>query len=227
MQRLVLLPLVTMGLISTAQAQTRSVTGQVVRADKSEPLVGVTVVEKGTSNGISTDAEGRFSLSVTGNQRVTRVISYIGYKSQEVQAAPDQARLDVRLAADAAALDEVVVIGYGTVKKRDLTGSVYSVKSDDIVQTPTHNAVEAIQGRVPGADIVRSSGAAGANSTISIRGTRSINSAGSGQASSVDRNGPLTIIDGFQGGNISDLNPNDIESIEVLKDASSTAIYGA
>ncbi|OUJ73574.1 hypothetical protein BXP70_14140 [Hymenobacter crusticola] len=198
-----------------------------VSADKSEPLIGVTVVEKGTTNGISTDTKGEFALNVAGNQRVTLVVSYIGFKAQELDVAPDQARLDIRLAANTAALDEVVVIGYGTVKKRDLTGSVYSVKSDDIVQTPTHNAIEAIQGRVPGADIVRTSGAAGANSSISIRGTRSINNAGTGAASGIDRNGPLTIIDGFQGGNIADLNPNDIESIEVLKDASSTAIYGA
>ncbi|WP_324673647.1 TonB-dependent receptor [Hymenobacter sp. GOD-10R] len=227
MKRVFILWFLLLGTIIASYAQTRSITGRIVSADKSEPLLGVTVVEKGTTNGISTDTKGEFALNVPGNQRVTLVVSYIGFKSQELNVAPDQARLDIRLAADAAALDEVVVIGYGTVKKRDLTGSVYSVKSDDIVQTPTHNAIEAIQGRVPGADIVRSSGAAGANSTISIRGTRSISNVGTGAGSGIDRNSPLTIIDGFQGGNIADLNPNDIESIEVLKDASSTAIYGA
>ncbi|UOR03579.1 TonB-dependent receptor [Hymenobacter aerilatus] len=204
--------------VATSYAQTRSLTGRVVAADSNEPLIGVTVLVKGTTTGTVTDNEGNFTLAVPGNQAATLVIRYLGYKEQEVTPGPDQARLNIQLAPDQAALDEVVVIGYGTVKKRDLTGSVYSVKSDDIVQTPTHNAVEALQGRVPGADITRASGAAGAGSNILIRGTRSINGA---------NNGPLVVIDGFQGGNISDINPNDIESIEVLKDASSTAIYGA
>ncbi len=125
--------------------------------------------------------------------------------------------INVSLVPGTNKLDEVVVIGYGAIKRRDLTGSVATIKGDELVQTPTHNAVEAMQGRVPGLDITRSSGVAGAGANIRVRGNRSING----------NNNPLYIIDGFQGGNISDLNPNDIESIDVLKDASSTAIYGS
>jgi TonB-linked SusC/RagA family outer membrane protein len=119
-----------------------------------------------------------------------------------------------------------VVIGYGTVKKRDLTGSVFSIKGSDIVTNPTHNAIEALQGKVPGADIVRSSGAPGAASNIRIRGNRSLTTSALNN-NTAEANGPLYIIDGFQGGSIEQLNTNDIESIEVLKDASATAIYGA
>jgi TonB-linked SusC/RagA family outer membrane protein len=190
------------------------ITGHVSQAN-GQALPGVTVLVKGTTNGISTDANGNFSLEVP--EGATLTFSFVGYVSQEA-VIKEQRTLSITLLEDNQALDEVVVVGYGTVKKRDLTGAVYSVKSDDIVKTPTHNAVEALQGRVPGADITRTSGAAGAGTNILIRGTRSINGA---------NNGPLVVIDGFQGGNISDLNPNDIESIEVLKDASSTAIYGA
>jgi len=190
------------------------IAGRVTQAN-GVALPGVTVVVKGTTNGISTDANGNFSLEVP--EGATLTFSFVGYVTQEV-AVNGQTTLNITLKEDTKALDEVVVVGYGTVRKRDLTGSIYSVKADDIVKTPTHNAVEALQGRVPGADITRASGAAGAGTNILIRGTRSINGA---------NNGPLVVIDGYQGGNISDLNPNDIESIEVLKDASSTAIYGA
>src|SRR5688572_1656325 len=114
-------------------------------------------------------------------------------------------------------LNETVVIGYGVVKKRDLTGAVFSVKPDVIMQAPTHNALEALQGRIPGMDITRSAGNPGAGTEVLIRGTRSISGS----------NTPLYIIDGIQGGSISNLNPSDIASIEVLKDASATAIYGS
>ena len=117
---------------------------------------------------------------------------------------------------DTQTLDEVVVIGYGTVKKRDLTGAVASVKSEDIVRMPTSNVLEAIQGQVAGLDITRSSGEAGSGVNMTLRGTRSING----------DNSPLFIIDGMEG-SYDELNPNDIASIEVLKDASSTAVYGA
>ncbi|MBO0360551.1 TonB-dependent receptor [Hymenobacter sp. BT186] len=198
-----------------------SVTGRVVD-EKGAGLPGVTVVVKGTTQGTSTDGNGNFTLAVPSGS--TLIFSSIGFVAQEVPVTG--ATLNVVLVENTKALDEVVVIGYGTVKKRDLTGAVYSVKSDDIVKTPTHNAVEALQGRVPGADITRTSGAAGSGTNIVIRGNRSIDNQGTGQVG-LNKNGPLVVIDGYQGGDISDLNPNDIESIEVLKDASSTAIYGA
>ncbi|MEJ6981440.1 TonB-dependent receptor [Pedobacter sp. P351] len=194
-----------------------------VKDEQGETLPGASVKLKGTNLGVSTDVNGAFSLNVPGNEPVVLVVSYLGFKQQEVSVGPNQSRVDIRLQADAASLEEVVVIGYGTVKKRDLTGSVASVKAEDITRVPTHNAAEAIQGRIAGADITRSSGVPGASTNITIRGNKSIAT----RDELASRNGPLYIIDGFQGGDISTLNPNDIESIDVLKDASSTAIYGA
>lgn len=194
----------------------------VISADNKETIAGATVIVKGTTNGNTTNEEGKFILNIPAEGPTTLVVSFLGYRPEEVTVEPGQNVVEVRLEENVATLNDVVVIGFGAVKKRDVTGSIYSVKADEIVQTPTHNAVEALQGRVPGADIVRTSGAAGAGSAITIRGNRSINS-----GSTIDKNSPLVVIDGYQGGNISDLNPNDIESVEILKDASSTAIYGA
>lgn len=193
------------------------VSGTVIASD-GEPLPGASVLIKGTTQGASTDIDGKFRLNVTDGASVTLVVKYVGFKTKEVVVNSGQTNVTITLDGDDSVLDEVVVIGYGTVKKRDLTGSVASVKSEDITRVPTHNAVDAIQGKIAGADITRSSGAAGGTPNITIRGNRTIMGA---------QNGPLTIIDGYQGGNINDLNPNDIESIDVLKDASSTAIYGA
>ncbi|OON69128.1 hypothetical protein B0919_10495 [Hymenobacter sp. CRA2] len=223
-----LLPIVLLSCVATAshaqsRTQTRVISGLVVSADSKEPIAGATVILKGTTIGNTTNADGKFILNVPSNEPATIVVSFLGYRPEELTVGNGQNVVQIQLEENIAALNDVVVIGFGAVKKRDVTGSVHSVKAEEIVQTPTHNALEALQGRVPGADIVRNSGAAGANSSITIRGNRSINSAGS----SIDKNSPLVIIDGFQGGNINDLNPNDIESIEILKDASATAIYGA
>lgn len=207
---------------ASQNAQDYTITGTVTD-ESGEALPGASVKLKGTNIGVTTDINGAFALNVPGEAGATLVISYLGFKQQEIAVSANQRSVQVRLATDAAALEEVVVIGYGTVRKRDLTGSVASVKAEEIVQAPTHNAIEAIQGRVAGVDITRTSGAAGSGANITIRGNKSI--APPDQMS--QRNGPLYIIDGFQGGDISALNTNDIESIEVLKDASSTAIYGA
>jgi hypothetical protein len=146
---------------SVAQAQTRDITGRVVSADKSEPLPGVTVVVKGTTNGSGTDAEGQFKLQVRDKQDVTLVLSYLGYKAQEVVVKPDQTIVEVKLSSEAAALNDVVVIGYGTVRKRDLTGAVSSVKGEEVTRLPVTTVTEALQGKVPGADISRANGYAG------------------------------------------------------------------
>ncbi|UOQ51103.1 SusC/RagA family TonB-linked outer membrane protein [Hymenobacter cellulosivorans] len=217
------LPLLTASVLCVtvaAQAQTRTITGQVVSTDKSEPLPGVTVVVKGTTNGNSTDPEGRFTLQVAGQQDLTLVISYIGFKTQELAVRPDQSRLEVRLSPAAAELDDVVVIGYGTVKKRDLTGAVTSVKGEEVTKLPVTTVTEALQGKIPGADITRANGYAGQGASIRIRGNRSISNPGSS-------NNVLYIVDGVQNVNAADIDPNDVQSIEVLKDASSTAIYGS
>jgi len=178
-------------------------------------IVGVTVVVKGTTTGIPTDQSGKYTLS-NAPQDATLVFSFVGMTTQEIPIN-GRTKIDVVMIEEAIGLEEVVVIGYGTVKKRNLTGSVSSVKSNEVVAIPTSNPIGAIQGKVAGVDIVRSTGEAGSGVSILVRGTRSINA----------KNDPLFIIDGIQGGSYNDINPGDIVSIEVLKDASSTAIYGS
>lgn len=197
----------------TLWAQSKTVQGTVTDAAGS-PVIGVSVTVKGTTTGVTTDAQGKYSIKVPGAQSVLE-FNYLGYVGQEV-AVGAKTVVDVTMAEDAENIDEVVVIGYGAVKKRDLTGAVQSVKGEDITLTPTTNVMEAIQGKVAGLDITRQSGKAGSGVDMTLRGSRSINGS----------NTPLFIIDGVAG-NYSDINPNDIKSIEVLKDASSTAIYGS
>ena len=199
------------GLTAFAYAQQR-VTGKVTDA-AGQPVIGANVLVEGTMIGTTTGVDGSYQLEVPADGKLT--ISYIGYKSQTV-AVGGKTAVDVQLTEDAAMLDDVVVIGYGTVKKRDLTGAVASVKSETITMTPTSNPMEALQGRVAGLDITKTSGQAGAGVNMQLRGNRSFTASGT----------PTFIIDGMPG-DYSTLNPNDIESIEVLKDASSTAIYGS
>lgn len=201
---------------SYATAQEVSVSGT-VRGSDGDPVAGAGVVIKGSTRGVTTNAGGGYTIQAPANG--TLVFSFLGMGEKE-EPVNGRERIDVTLSEDSRALDDVVVIGYGTVRKRDLTGAVVSVKTSDIVGVPTANPIEAIQGKAPGMDIVRSSGKAGAGVDIVIRGNRSIDLEDKG------RNNPLFIIDGVAGGSYGDLNPNDIESIEVLKDASSTAIFG-
>ena len=194
--------------------QSRTIKGQILD-ENGEPLIGVSVVVKGASTvGTITDFDGNFSLEVPSGQKVL-VASYIGYKTQEVALGASNT-VAIKMVPDTQALDEVVVVGYGTMKKRDLTGAITSVKSEDITLNPGSNPMEALQGKVAGLDITRESGQAGAGVKMQLRGNRSFSASGN----------PLFIIDGMPG-DYATLNPNDIESIEVLKDASSTAIYGS
>ncbi|QNE39199.1 TonB-dependent receptor [Hymenobacter sp. NBH84] len=193
-----------------------TVQGQ-VRDDQGNPLPGATVVLKGaTGVGASSDAEGRFSLTVpTGNE--TLVVSSIGYVAQEV-AIGGRTTLTIRLVTDNKALDEVVVVGYGTQKRSDVTGAVGSVSSKELEERPIVNVAQGLQGRVAGVDVSLNSGQPGSSPLIRVRGYGSINAG----------NNPLYVVDGvFWDAGITSLNPNDIASIEVLKDASATAIYGA
>jgi TonB-linked SusC/RagA family outer membrane protein len=203
--------------------QQQQITGIVTDGMNGETLVGVNVTIEGTTRGTVTDANGKYTLDVPSAESVL-VFTYVGYVAERVTAG-SQTNIDVKLIPDITSLDEVVVIGYGTVKKRDLTGSVGSVKTDEIIKSPTGNVMEAIQGKVSGVDIIRNSGSAGSGVSIRIRGNRSIGDPND-EAKYEKANKPLFIIDGVQGGSMEDLNSNDIESIEVLKDASSTAIYG-
>ncbi|UEG54153.1 TonB-dependent receptor [Mucilaginibacter daejeonensis] len=213
--------------VSFAQAQTRALSGRVLDASNADPLIGAAVTIKGSTAGQITDVNGKFTVNVPAGQDATLTIKYVGYAEQTVTFTANEQDVTVKLAAQQNALEDVVVVGFGTIKRRDLTGSVSSVKAADIVKTPTHNPFEAIQGRAAGVDITRSSGNAGAGVNIQLRGTRSIPNA-LNTARGVLPNAPLLVVDGVQnGGSINNINPNDIESIEVLQDASSTAIYGS
>lgn len=192
--------------------QVKSVTGTIID-ETGEPMIGVSVLVQGTTTGTVTDLDGKFVLEVPAN--ATLVISYIGYKTQNIKVGSQHA-FAIKMESDNEVLDEVVVVGYGVVKKRDLTGSVSSVKAGDIQKTASSNVMQAMQAKVPGLDIQQSSGQAGSGININLRGNRSINA----------DNSPLILVDGVEYGSTIDINPSDIESMEVLKDASSTAIYG-
>ncbi|WP_225586904.1 TonB-dependent receptor [Algoriphagus sp. Y33] len=198
---------------SIAHTQNRTVSGTVTEQD-SAPLPGVSVLIKGTTRGVTTDLDGRFEIQVS-EDGATLVFSFIGFAPQEV-AVNNQSQINVELKYDMQDLGEVVVVGYGTVKKSDLTGSVVSVRDEDLTAIPVTNALEVMQGKVPGLDLTKSSGQAGAGLNIRLRGNRSLNAG----------NNPLVLVDGIIYGSTMDVNPNDIASIEVLKDAASTAIYG-
>ncbi|MGK7393252.1 MAG: SusC/RagA family TonB-linked outer membrane protein [Candidatus Cyclobacteriaceae bacterium M3_2C_046] len=211
------------------------ISGKVTSAEDNSGLPGANITIKGTSIGTITDIDGNFSLDVPSENPVL-IISSVGYVTEEIQVG-NQTFFDIRLNPDVTALDEIVVIGYGTMKKSDLTGAVVSVKSKELEKRVTNTFEQALQGRAAGVQVMVNSGQPGAASTVRIRGTNSL----------LGTNEPLYVIDGIQvsgnsegvffvgnGGNrgamrvspLSTINPSDIESIEVLKDASATAIYG-
>ncbi len=179
-------------------------------------LPGVSVVVKGTQRGISTDMEGMFTLSVPGESAVL-VFSFVGYTTQEIIVG-NRSSLEITMSPDLKSLEELVVIGYGVVKKSDLTGSVSQVKAKELNAFPNANVLQSLSGRAPGVHIRQASGAPGANISVRVRGGNSIQGS----------NEPLYVIDGFPvNGNPTHLNNSDIESLEILKDASATAIYGS
>ena len=197
--------------IGYVHAQSRAHTGHVVD-ENGKPLAGVSVTVKGQKSGTTTDENGNFQLQAEGSVRL--IFSMVGYATKEVNA---DAAGTVALAASRSTIDSVVVVGYGTMKKADVTGSVASVKASEILAQPITNVLEGLQGRVAGVDIALNSGAPGGLASVIIRGIGSINS-------STD---PLYVVDGVAMTNIQFLNPYDIQNVEVLKDASSTSIYGA
>ncbi|WP_345954261.1 TonB-dependent receptor [Mucilaginibacter sp. PAMB04168] len=200
----------------SAFAQVRKISGAVTGA-KGEPLTGVTVKVKNGPAGTVTDVQGRFTINVP-NPQATLVFSYIGFVTQE-QAIGNREQITVALVEQKSDLNEVVVIGYGTARKKDLTGSVGQVPVTDMTKAPVRSIDESLAGRVAGVQINSSDGQPGSQANIVIRGPNSI----------TQDNSPLYVVDGFpiEGFNLNTFNPQDIQSIEVLKDASSTAIYGA
>ena len=196
------------------QQDRRQITG-VVTDERGEPIIGANILEKGTTNGVVTDIDGNFAISLLSDAVLQ--ISYIGFINQEIKLGA-QATYNIVMREDLLNLDEVVVVGYGTVKKRDLTGSVASVDAQKIASIPASTAAEALQGRVPGVMVTNSNWSPGSSPTVMIRGKRSITAS----------NDPLYVIDGVPvTGGLDQISPADIESMEVLKDASATAIYGA
>lgn len=223
----------TSGVVAPASGQLpaeRLITGTVTD-EKGNPIPGVSILLKGTQRGTVTNGQGAFQLAVPENDPVL-VFSFVGYQTQEI-AVGNQTTLSIRLVVDDKALNEVVVIGYGAVKKRDLTGSVGSIGTAELKAQPISSFNQALQGRVSGVQVTNASNAPGGGITVRVRGGNSISAS----------NDPLYVIDGFPvtnpssaqgaGGSanfpnvLSTINPNDIESIEVLKDASATAIYGS
>ena len=194
----------------------QTITGAVTDLSTGESLPGVNIVAKGTTIGTVTDIDGNYRLTVPDDAE-TLVFSSVGYVTREI-AINGRSEISLAMDPDIQSLSEVVVIGYGAVEKRDLTGSVSSVSAEEINALPITRPEQALQGRAPGVQVTQTDASPGGNVRIRIRGGNSLQAG----------NDPLYVIDGFAGaGNLSSLNPNDIESIEVLKDASATAIYGA
>ena len=211
----VLLILLPHGSVLYAQAM-GTVTGTVTSAENGEPLPGVNVVIQGSSTGTTTDGDGQYELTVPSNNAVL-IFSFVGFLRQEIPVNGRE-EIDVALEEDVAQLDELVVVGYGTQEKSQLTGAISSVSSAELEKVPAVSVDQALQGRMAGVDVISSSHSPGSDATIRIRGLNSINAS----------NDPLFVMDGIPlSGGLSDINPDIIESIEVLKDASATAIYGA
>ena len=199
--------------LMTAQSQ-KKITGTVLSASDKMPLPGASVIVKGASSSTSTDLDGVFTISVPANATIL-TISYIGYKGKDVVITSNS--LTISLIEDTSSLDEVVVVGYGTQKKSDVTGAVSKVNLEKAVAIPTTNISEMLRGQAAGVQVTLGSARPGGASNILIRGRNSIRGG----------NDPLVVLDGFPIENINDINPDDIASIEVLKDASAQAIYGA
>ena len=229
----IMLFLMTLLMSSHVMAQESIVTGTITDANDGSPLIGANVLVKDAGVGSIADTEGRYSVNVPKGKNVL-VFSCIGYKEQTITLKPGQRTLNVRMAEDTELLDEVVVVGYGTMKKSDLTGSVTSIKSDELMKTNPISINQSLQGRIAGVQVNQNDGAPGAGVSIQIRGANSFSTSTE----------PLYIVDGIpfttsgtpgtgkdgmlQTTNpLSAINPADIESIEILKDASATAIYGS
>jgi len=212
--RKTVLTIISMFLCIIAFGQEKTITGKVTDASNDSPLPGVNIYIEGTTIGTTTDMDGNYQIEVPEDENVL-VFSFVGYQQKQVQIG-ERTTIDVALETVSEELEEVVVVGYGTQQKSLVTGSISKVESEDLSGLPISRAEEALEGKTAGVSVVPSSGSPGAGMNVRIRG------AGSNQSSQ-----PLYIVDGMKTGDISFLSPSDIESIEVLKDAASAAIYGA
>lgn len=196
-------------------SQQRALKGKVIDSQTGESLPGVNVVIKGTTTGITTNADGSYQFTVPSPNSILQ-FSFIGYKTQEITVG-DKTEINVALVTETTQLDEIVYVGYGTAKRKDVMGAVSSVSADQLIKAPVASAVEAMSGRLAGVQITTTEGSPDATVNIRVRGGGSI----------TGNNSPLFIVDGFPVDNINDISPSDIEAIDILKDASSTAIYGS
>ena len=202
--------------ITPTKAQQQTVTGKVTDASTGDPLPGVNIIIDGTTTGVTTDINGEYTINVPGEESVL-VFSYVGYDTKSIPVG-SQTVINVKLVQSISELEQVVVVGYGTQRKEAVTGSVASMRGEQMREVPSTNVSQALQGRVAGVDMSQTSSKPGAAMQIRIRGTRSLTAS----------NDPLIVLDGIPfAGSISDIDPNDIKSIDILKDASATAIYGS
>ncbi|MGD2035717.1 MAG: SusC/RagA family TonB-linked outer membrane protein, partial [Bacteroidales bacterium] len=205
-----------------------TLTGKVTDVD-GEPLPGVNIIEKGTTNGTITDLDGNYSITVSSSDAVL-VFSAIGFGDEEIVVG-NQSSISMTLIPSIEELGEVVVVGYGSMERTNVTGSIASIKGEEINKAPVPNLVEALRGQIPGVRVTRNSGQPGSDVDFTIRGKRSLGAAENEEDPdlNVNANEPLIVVDGvpFTGGSISDINPEDIETLDVLKDAASTSIYGS
>lgn len=199
----------------TLYSQNNTVKGVVTDASNNDPLPGVNIIIKGTQNGVVTDMDGKYQITVSSSDAVLQ-FSSIGYMNEETAIA-GRSTIDMTLSPDVASIDEVVVIGYGTAKRKDLTGSIATMSGEKLEKIPIANAAEAIQGRLPGVRVLTTDGSPDAEVVIRVRGGGSV----------TQDNSPLFVVDGFIVSSIRDIPPTDITNISVLKDAAATAIYGA
>ena len=199
---------------ATTPELVKIITGK-IEDENGSPIPGATILVEGTNTGTATDLDGNFSIDAPSG--AVLIISFIGYESLKVEVG-NQTKLSITMSEDESSLDEFVVVGYGSVERREITGSIASIGRQDIVSEPTYSFESLLQGRAAGVDVVADSYRPGAGATVRIRGARSL----------VAGNDPLIVMDGIPiAGNLMDINPSDIESIEILKDASATAIYGS
>lgn len=210
LQRAVVLLLLNALFAITAYAQEINVKGNIID-DENFPVIGATILVKGTTNGTTSDFDGNFSIRTEKNSVLS--ISYIGYESQEIIVNSETINIQLKSASEM--LEEMIVVGYGTMKKSDMTGAISSVDVGELTKRSTSNAAEALQGKISGVNIQKAGGNAGAGVQVKIRGVGTMGD-----------NNPLYIIDGFPG-DINNVNPLDIESMEVLKDGAAAAIYGS
>jgi TonB-linked SusC/RagA family outer membrane protein len=203
-------------------SQTITVTGNVTDESTNEPIPGVNVIVQGTNTGTITDTEGKYTIKANADDVL--IFSFIGYVT-ESQNVGNRVVIDLIMTPDITSLSEVVVIGYGSMERTNVTGAISSIKSEDLSRVPVSNVIEALRGQVSGVRITRSEGSPGSDVDFKIRGVRSLGDPNG----SVDANAPLIVVDGipYSGGKISDINPNDISSIDILKDAAATSIYGS